>query len=89
MGVDAEAADEAISSLLKEGTVKYTRYDDVQYIYSTYSYESEKYIASKLTFADKLCPAINIEDVERFIDKEEISSGIKYASLQKKAIAFT
>ena len=87
LGVDADAADEAISSLLKEGTVKYTRYDDVQYIYSAYSYDSEKYIASKLTFADKLCPAINIEDIERFIDKEERTCGIKYASLQKKAIA--
>ena len=69
--VGAEAADEAISALLKEGTVKYTLSDDVQYIYSAYSYECEKYIASKLAFADKLCPAIGVEDVERLIDKED------------------
>jgi len=87
LGVEAAAADEAISALLKEGSIKYSRFDDVQYIYSEYSYESEKYIAAKLTFADKLCPAVNIEDIERFIDKEEAVCGIKYASLQRKAIA--
>ena len=87
LGVSIEAADEAISALLKDGVIKYSRFDDVQYIYSQYSYESEKYIASKLDFADKLCPAIDVEDIERFIDKEEAVCGIKYASLQKKAIA--
>ena len=72
---------------MKDGSIKYSRFDDIQYIYSQYSYENEKYIASKLTFADKLCPAINVEDIERFIDKEEAACGMKYASLQKKAIA--
>jgi exodeoxyribonuclease V alpha subunit len=45
LGVTAEAADEAISQLLKDGSIKYSRFDDVQYIYSQYSYENEKYIA--------------------------------------------
>ena len=87
LGVTASDADEAISSLLKDGSLKYSRFDGVQYIYSHYSYDSEKYIASKLTFADKLCPAINMEDIERFIDKEETVCGMRYAALQKKAIA--
>ena len=85
--VEESRAEEALSALLKEGSIKYTRVDEVQYIYSTYSYENEKYIASKLTFADKLCPSVAFDDIERFIAKEETACGIKYASLQKKAIA--
>ena len=86
LGVSEEAANEAVSALLKEGSIKYTVFDGVQYVYSEYSYNSEKYIAAKLIFADKLCPAINVEDIERFIDKEEAACGIKYALLQRRAI---
>jgi len=84
--VTDERADEAISALLRDGSIKYTRVDDVQFVYSKYSYEDEKYIASKLIFADKLCPSIAFEDIERFVSKEERTHGLQYASLQKKAI---
>ena len=87
LNVSEANADEAISLLLKEGKLKYTRIDDVQYIYSLYAYENEKYIASKLIFADNLCPSIDYEDIEKFIEKEQAMCGIQYASLQKKAIA--
>ena len=86
LGVSEERADEAISALLKDGSIKYTRVDDVQFIYSKYAYDDEKYIASKLIFADKLCPSIAFEDIEKFVQKEEAAHGIQYASLQKKAI---
>jgi len=86
LGVSDEAANKAVSMLLKEGSVKYTIAEGVKYIYSTYSYENEKYIASKLTFADMLCPAVSFDDIERFIMKEEKACGIEYAALQKKAI---
>ena len=86
LGVEESLARDAVSALLKEGRIKYTIAEDVKYIYSESSYESEKYIATKLVFADKLCPAVNFEDIERFIMKEESACGIEYASLQKKAI---
>ena len=86
LGVSEESANKAVSMLLKEGSVKYTVADGVKYVYSTYSYENEKYIASKLTFADMLCPAVSVDDIERFIMKEEKACGIQYAALQKKAI---
>ena len=86
LGVSEELARDALSALMREGRVKYTLVEDEKFIYSEASYESEKYIASKLMFADKLCPAVNFEDIERFIMKEEASCGIEYASLQKKAI---
>ena len=81
-----ERADEAVSALLRDGSIKYTRVDETQFIYSKYSYDDEKYIASKLIFADKLCPSIAFEDIEKFVQKEEAAHGIQYASLQKKAI---
>lgn len=85
--VSEERADEALSSLLKDGRIKYTRVDEEQYIYSLVTYENEKYIASKLSFIDKLCPKISFEDVEMFVRKEESMQGIQYAALQKKAIS--
>ena len=87
LGVSIERADEAVSSLLKDGKIKYTRVDETQFIYSVYSYENEKYIASKLIFTDKLCPKIAFEDIERFVQREERAHGLQYASLQKKAIS--
>ena len=87
LGVEEAAVSEAISELLKDKKIKYTSVEGVQYIYSLHSYESEKYIASKLVFADKLCPAISFDDVEMFVKKEESAQGIEYASLQKKAIS--
>ncbi len=87
LDVSEADADEALSALLKDGSIKYTRVGGEQLIYSKYAYEDEKYIASKLTFTDKLCPSVAFEDTEKFIAKEELACGIKYASLQKKAIA--
>ena len=87
LGVEEAAVGEAISELLKDKKIKYTSVEGVQHIYSLHSYESEKYIASKLVFADKLCPAISFDDVEMFVKKEESAQGIEYASLQKKAIS--
>ena len=86
LGVSEGSADDAIASLLQNGSIKYTVVDETQYVYSEYSYDCEKYIASKLVFADKLCPSVNFEDIERFIMKEETACGIEYAFLQKKAI---
>ena len=85
--VNETDADLAISALLQEGSVKYTLVDNVAYLYLPDSYDNEKYIASKLVLIDKLCPAVDVEDIERFICKEELACGIEYAALQKKAIA--
>ncbi len=87
LGVTAEGAREAISALLKNGTLKYTRSGDVRMIYDTASYEAEKYIAEKLVLLDRQSSAISLPDIDRFIEREEAQNGLTYASKQKQAIS--
>ena len=87
LGVDSERADEAISALLKSGELRYTLRDEVQMIYDAYAYEAEKYIAAKLLQIDKMCSAVSLPDIDRFIEREEGRNGISYASAQKVAIS--
>ncbi|MBO5416349.1 MAG: ATP-dependent RecD-like DNA helicase [Clostridia bacterium] len=85
--VDVQRADEAISLLLKNGSLRYTLSGDEQMIYDAHIYESEKYIASKLLQIDKMCLSVSLPDIDRFIEREEGRNGISYASLQKVAIS--
>lgn len=87
LGVDREKTEEAISLLLKNGTLNYVLKDNVQMIYDAVSYESEKYIAEKLLLLDRMCASIHLQDIDRFIEREEEKSGIQYAFLQKRAIS--
>ena len=87
LGVDREKTEEAISLLLKSGALNYVLKDRVQMIYDAVSYESEKYIAEKLIVLDRMCAALDLQDIDRFIEREEENSGIQYAFLQKRAIS--
>ena len=87
LGVDEAVLDSAVGELLKKGELKYSLFDGEQYIYDRYSYESERYIAQKLYFLDKSCATIDATNVNLFIEREERTYGISYASLQRKAIS--
>ena len=87
LGVSANEANEAISELIKMGRFKYILHDDEQLIYSSLAYDEEKYVAQKLMLLDKMCVTVDMQDIDRFIDREEARSGMRYASLQKQAIA--
>ncbi len=86
LSITEERADEGITELLRQGLFKYRLFDGVQMIYSRYFYDAEKYVASKLYLLDKLCAAVSLPDIDRFVEMEEIKNGIAYAALQKKAI---
>ncbi len=87
LGVAADEANEAISELIKMGRFKYMLQNEVQMIYSAVSYDEEKYIAEKLMLLDKMCVTVDVQDIDRFILREEARSGIEYAMLQKQAIS--
>ena len=87
LGVALDDADSAISELIRMGKFKYVLRDEVQMIYAAEAYDEEKYIAEKLILLDKTCAAVDVSDVDRFIEREEAASGIRYASLQKQAIS--
>ncbi len=87
LGVQKERTEEAISSLLKNGSFRYTLSDGEQMIYDSHSYDAEKYIAAKLLQLDRMCSSVSVPDIDRFIEKEETQNGIRYASKQKLAIS--
>ncbi len=58
-----------------------------KYIYMDRYYRAESYCAAKLLKLDRSCPRIDPVDIQGFITRVELSSGIKYASLQRDAIA--
>ena len=87
LGVTASRVDEAISMQLKNGNLRYVLRNDSQMIYNRTSYDEEKYIAQKLMTLERMCPAINMNDIDAFIEREEHKSGIQYAYLQKRAIS--
>ncbi|MBQ9113258.1 MAG: ATP-dependent RecD-like DNA helicase [Clostridia bacterium] len=84
--VDAALVDDGITELLREGRLVCRRSEGREMIYLQESYMTEKYIADKLTLIDRMCASVDVADIGRFIQNEEIKSGIRYASLQKKAI---
>ena len=59
----------------------------LQMIYDKEAYDSEKYIAKKLFKLDSMCASIDLRDIDSFIDREALKSGMSYASLQRRAIS--
>lgn len=84
--VESQLVDDGITELLREGRLICRKRELGDMIYLKESYSNEKYIAEKLTLLDRVCASVDVADIGRFIDGEELKSGIKYASLQKKAI---
>ncbi|MBO5882829.1 MAG: ATP-dependent RecD-like DNA helicase [Clostridia bacterium] len=77
----------AIDELLRNGRLKELNGDGSEsFIYLRENFEDEKYIAEKLKAIDKYCPTLDMSDIDRFIENEEMLSDIKYAGLQKEAI---
>lgn len=87
LGVTEQRAGEAISLLLQEESLQYVLRDGQRMVYDTASYRAEKYIAAKLVLLNRMCAAIDLQDIDRFIEDEEQKSGIRYAALQKRAIS--
>lgn len=87
LGVPLEDADRGVSELLRMGRFKYTVQEETQMIYLSNAYDEEKYIAEKLVLLDKACLTVAVQDIDRFIEREEAKAGIEYAALQKQAIS--
>lgn len=86
LGVSVSQAEEGISLLLKSGQLYCVRFDEQEMIYDGPAYQAEKYVAEKMILLDRMCPSIDLRDIDRFIQREEEASGIRYAAMQKIAI---
>lgn len=84
--VSEDSVKTALANLYKHNKMRAVVYNGVKFVYDRESYETEKYIARKLDLLDKVCAAVDAQDMQAFIRREESKSGIFYAPLQKKAI---
>lgn len=87
LGTSEENIREAIGGLQQAGKCKMMHREGTNYVYDRAAFEAERYISSKMKMLDRLCAAVDIEDVEAFIIKEEIANSVRYAAGQRRAIA--
>ncbi len=87
LGVSTEQTEEAMAEMIRTGRFCSVMRDGVSMIYTMESYEAEKYVAEKLVRLDRMCAALDVRDIERFIENEEAKGNIQYAALQKQAIS--
>ena len=83
---DAERVSSAVEAQLEAGRLICRRFAGKEYIYDAATDKQEKYIADKMLLLDKLCPAVEAGDMDRFIRREEMEQGMTYATEQKRAI---
>ena len=76
----------AVESQLAAGRLTSRRYEGRDYIYDSPTDRQEAYIADKMLLLDKLCPAVDGSDVDRFIRLRELEQNMTYAAEQKQAI---
>ncbi|MBQ8416258.1 MAG: ATP-dependent RecD-like DNA helicase [Clostridia bacterium] len=76
----------AVEQLIQKRKLVLVKSGENRYLYEKNAYENERYIARKLGLLDKICPVIDTPNIEAFIQKEEMKSGITYARLQRQAI---
>lgn len=86
LGCSEQVCRDAAGGMIKDERLVAAQRRGEVYIYTPDAYESESYIANKLTLLDRLCPAVDVGNIRQFIEKEEQRNGIGYAEMQKRAI---
>lgn len=86
LNTQADRVTAAIEAQLDCKRLVSRRYGGQEFVYDYFTDQQEKYIADKLALLDKLCPAVDAGDVNRFIQREEREQGMTYATEQKRAI---
>ena len=86
LGSEAELVSDAVEAQLEAGVLISRRFGERELIFDASTDKQEAYVADKLVLLDRLCPAVDVGDVNLFIEKEERRQGMHYAAEQKKAI---
>ncbi len=81
-----ERVSAALRTQLDSGRLICRRFGGRDYVYDALADRQEAYIADKLLLLDKLCPAVDGGDVNRFIQLQELEQSMTYAAEQKQAI---
>lgn len=88
LAVPVDAVSAKVGEMVSAGRLVRTSVEGIDAVYDDYSYRCEREIAEKLDLLDKICPRIDISDVERLIGKIEITEDKHYAHSQRLAIQY-
>ncbi len=86
LSVDVEAVEKALEALKADGEIFFVEMSRKTCVYLKKYYDAEQYITKKLYNLDRMCPKIELNDVDRFIQHIESTEDIRYAPMQRKAI---
>lgn len=84
--IDEDLVREMISRFIADSRLASFRFSDSEYVMTFDIYEAERYIAKRLGRFDNEVNRFSFDDSAALLDKLEARFGIKYASLQRKAI---
>ena len=87
LGADIEKVREAMDQLAASGKITRTEIDGRKCVFLKMYRDAEQFIARRLCDIDRLCAPLDTSDIDRHISQLELEFGIKYAGLQRKAIA--
>lgn len=83
---DIKFAENALQKLLSEKKIFEKKQDGVEMIFLARYRNAELFCAETLKKINSLCPTVSADDIDGFINKAQLQSGITYAALQREAI---
>ncbi len=87
LSIEQNDAEDALEQMLADGKVVLARHGSRRCIYLKEYYEAETYVCRKMDLLDRVCGRQSPADIDRWIEKIELEENLKYAKLQRRAIA--
>ena len=86
LSIEQNDVEDALEALITEGKLIVEKIGNRRCIYLKEYYEAEKYVCRKMDLLEKTCPAEELREIDRWIQKIESEENIEYAKLQRRAI---
>ncbi len=86
LGVSEISVKSAVDGMIKDNSLVRANIEGIDAIFDKSAYRCEGEIAEKLDLLDRICPRIDVGDIERLIHRIELEEDKHYASLQHTAI---
>ena len=86
LSVDEAHVAEAVEAMIADGRLVRTKIEELDAVFDKSAYRCEQEITEKLDLIDRICPRLDIGDIERLIQRIELEEDKHYATLQHTAI---
>ncbi|MBQ2765910.1 MAG: ATP-dependent RecD-like DNA helicase [Clostridia bacterium] len=86
LSVDEPHIAEAIEAMIADRRLVRTKIEELDAVFDKSAYRCEHEITEKLDLIDRICPRLDVGDIERLIQRIELEEDKHYAALQHTAI---